>query len=176
MEEVAHGEESAFVRALIDPLAEAGVWRCRTRINKWNRNEDFEAGFDPDDVFEDEGNLLINAGINLMENLLIGAGGTAYTTAANAALAVGSSAAGAAATETTLDTELDRKVATAVVSGQTVTFQATFNDNDSQGAWEEAGVLNNAAAAGTLLNHKVTPLGTKGAGATWVLTMAITIA
>jgi len=173
MDETAHGQEAASVRALLNGQ-EAGEWLCRYRVDKWNRNEDFEAGLDPDEVLEGEGNLLVNAGIALLEDLLIGAGGSAFSTGVNATLGVGTSAAGADATETALDTEIDRKTATAVVTDQTVTFQATFNDDDSAGVWAEAGTFN-ALIAGTMLNHLVQAMGTKGAGATWVLTMNIVI-
>ena len=57
----------------------------------------------------------------------------------------------------------------------TVTWQATFGTSDANWAWQEWGVFN-AAAAGTMLNRKVTSLGTKTSAATWQLTVTVTIA
>lgn len=175
MNETAKGQESASVLALLGPFQEEGEWLCRYRVDKWNHNEDFEAGFDPDDVLVGEKNLLVNGGISLLEDLLIGAGGTAYTSSGNAYLAVGTDAATPpAATQTTLVAETARVSATAVVANQTVTFQASFGAGVGTGIWQEAGVLN-AAAAGTLLNRLQQNLGTKPAGAVWVLTLNIVI-
>jgi hypothetical protein len=168
--EAGKAEDTASVRALVE-TQEHGVWHCVTRIDKY---DDGVVDGSPDEVLEVEGNVLCNDGIQEMLDLLAMGTGTPYSTGANAYLAVGSNAAAANATDSTLGTELDRKVATAVVTDQDVVFQATFNDDGSQGNWEEVGVLN-AAAAGDLLNHLVSSLGAKGAGATWVLTLTITV-
>ena len=175
MHEIARGEDSASVLALVGPLAEIGEWYAQIRVDKWNDQDSFDSGLRPDETLVTEKNLLVNTGIQLLEDLLIGAGGTAFTTGANAHLGVGTGVAAAAATDTVLTTPNGaRKVATAVVANQTVTFQATFSAGEGTGAWEEAGTFN-AVAAGIMLNHKVQALGTKGASAVWVLTMNITI-
>lgn len=172
-QEVARGEDSASVLALVGPLAESGHWYAQIRVDKWYDQESFDSGLRPDETLETERNLLVNTGIGLLEDLLIGAGGAAYTTSANAHLAVGTGVAAAVATDTALQTPNGaRKVATAVVANQTVTFQATFSAGEGTGAWEEAGTFNNLTT-GIMLNRKVQALGTKGAGAVWVLTMNI---
>ena len=56
-------------------------------------------GLQPVDVREAEGNILVNAGIGLLEDLLIGAGGTAYSNA-NAYIGVGDSTTAATAAQT----------------------------------------------------------------------------
>jgi hypothetical protein len=176
MNERAISNDTASITALIEPTSERGKWRCDWRIDKWNDSGDFSAGLPPDEVLTVEGNLLVNSGIQLLEDLLVGAGGTAYSSGVNAALAVGSdSATPPAATQTALVAELARKVATATVSAQTVTFQATFTAGQGTGSWNEAGAFNNPTSGGTMLNRMQQALGTKPAGATWVLTMNITI-
>src|SRR5438093_4489277 len=96
MQEVARGADDATVTAYI-PVTEEGLWRVDWRLEKWNRNEDFEAGLSPDEVMTFEDNLLVNTGIQLLEDLLIGAGGTAFTTGGNAYLGVGTSNTAASA-------------------------------------------------------------------------------
>ena len=170
------GSMAASVKALVDAGVERGVWHALLRVDKY---PDRAVDGHPDEVLEVEGNILQNAGIQLLLDLLAALGGTAYTNSGNAYLAVGDNARAQAedATETNFNPdELDRKQATASVSGSVVTFQATFNDDNSLGDWEEVGVFNNAAAdTGALLNRFLSTLGTKGAGQTWVLTLTITI-
>lgn len=171
--EAGKGRVTASVRAQVEAPKETGIWHADWRIEKYH---DGVVDGNPDEVLEVEGNLLTNAGIVVMLNLLARNTGTVYSTAANAYLDVGSNAGAAGAGDTTLGTTLDRKQATAVVTDQSVAFQATFDDDDSQGNWEEVGVFNAAGVdAGDMLNHLVSSLGSKGAGATWVLTLTITI-
>ena len=167
----AHGADVASVKAFPPQQSERGVWHTITRVEKYN---DGIVDGHPDDVIEVEGNLLCDDGIAAMLNLLAKNTGTAYTNNTNAYVAMGTNAAAAGHSDTTLGTETDRKQASAVVTDQSVVFSAAFDDDTSQVAWAEVGVLN-AAVAGDLLNHVVSALGTKAAGATWVLTITITI-
>ena len=166
------GQDNASVLALVQPPVERGIWHADWKVEKYH---DGVVDGTPDEVLEVEGNLLVNAGIVVMLNLLARNTGTAFTTGANAHVAAGSNAAAAAAGDTDLGTILGvREVATAVVSAQTVTFQATFAAGQATGVWEEVGVFN-ALAGVTMLNHLVSSLGTKAAGSAWVLTLTITI-
>ena len=164
---------TASIKALVDAPPERGVWHADWRIEKYH---DGVVEGTPDEVLEVEGNLLVNVGIVVMLNLLARNTGTAYTNSANAYLDAGSNATVADAGDTTLGTTLQRKQATATVSAQTVTFQATFAAGEGTGTWEEVGVFNAAGVnAGDMLNHLVSSLGTKAAGSAWVLTLTITI-
>jgi len=60
------------------------------------------------------------------------------------------------------------------VTGNVITFRATFNHSEANFAWNEWGVFN-AATGGTMLNRKVASLGTKDNTQTWVLTVQITL-
>jgi hypothetical protein len=60
------------------------------------------------------------------------------------------------------------------VSGNTMTFRATFNTNEANFPWNEWGIFN-ATTGGTMMNRKVVSLGTKDATQTWVLTVQVVI-
>lgn len=155
-------------------------WQPVATIERWDRTEDYEAGAPPDTVAEYEGNLLLNAGITRLGNLLVGAGGTAFNTA-NSRIGVGNSSTAAAAGQTDLQgaSKYFKLVDSAGWSGQVGTWVATFGSGDANFAWEEWGIDNGTASSATvtapLLNRKVTSMGTKGSGSTWVMTVTITV-
>jgi hypothetical protein len=111
-------------------------------------------------------------------NLLIGAGGTAFNNA-NTYLGIGDSTTAAAIGQTDLQAA-SNKVRQAMdatypqVAGNVVTFRATFGTGAGNFSIQEQGTFN-AAAAGTMLNRKVSDLGTKTSASTLQLTMTITI-
>ena len=151
-------------------------WKPAWKVEKWYRSANLTRGLPPDEIVEFEGNLLANAGITAMLNLLIGAGGTAFN-AANCHLGVGNSSTAAAAAQTDLQgSSKERKVVDGAPSqgSQIITFVATFGSANGNFAWEEFGIFN-ASSGGTMLSRKVSSLGTKASGATWVLTVTLTI-
>ena len=132
----------------------------------------------PYEVEEIHGNLGMNAGIQLLLDLLIGAGGTAYNNA-NGYIGVGDSNTAAAAGQTDLQaaTNKTRKGMEATYpqrSGQTISFRSVFGTSDANYAWEEWGIFN-ASTSGVMLNRKVESKGTKTSSDTWTLTCQITI-
>lgn len=148
-------------------------WHAEYRLEKYN---DSDLDRKPDEVMEFEGNLLANLGINVLLDLLIGAAGTDFDNT-NGHLGVGNSSTAAAATQTDLQGASTARVvldALATISGQTLTFVATFGSAVGNFAWEEVGIFN-ASSGGTMLSRRVTSLGTKASGATWVLTITLTI-
>jgi len=135
-----------------------------------------------------KGNLLLNAGINRLATLVVGAAGQAYTNAF-ARLGVGDGTAAAVATQ--IDLQGVSKYFKSCDAGfpnastaQTITAQATYDTNTANFAWNEWGIDLGGAGSGTssatvgapLLNRKVPSpsLGTKASG-TWVLTVTIVI-
>jgi hypothetical protein len=150
------------------------MWKTAWRVEKYR-----EAAPTPYEVIEGEGNLAVNAGKQLLLDLLIGAGGTVFSNA-NARLGVGDSATAEAVAQTDLQaaTNKFRKAMNATFpsrSGQTLTFKAEYASAEANFAWNEWAIFN-AAAAGTMLNRKVPSpsLGTKPSGEVWVLTVTIT--
>ncbi len=148
-------------------------WRATWRVEKYATDDLSEA---PYETIEGEGNLLVNAGIDKLLDLLIGAGGTTFAQA-NAYLGVGDSSTAAAAGQTDLQASTNKVRAACTAASrtaETVTWVATFAGGVGNFAWNEWGIFN-ASSSGTMLNRKVESLGTKVAGS-WVLTVTATIA
>lgn len=174
--------ELARFKENIKILAQTGAhdfakWRPVFTVEKWACDADREAGLPPLEVVRVEGNLLLNEGITEMLALLIGTGGTAFSNA-NARIGVGDSSTAAVATQT--DLQGTNKVYKAMdatypqVSGQTVTFRATFTGEEANFAWREI-TADNGPTAAKNLNRKVQNMGTKVSPASWTASLSITI-
>lgn len=162
------------------------VWTIR----RFAREADYQAGrpspvldgktgelLPAESVFE--GNLLVNEGIQLLEDLLIGAGGTNFGNA-NAYLGVGDSTTAAAATQTGLQAVTNKlykamEAAYPSRASQTITWRAVFGSAEANFAWNEFTVANGNSDAAVNLNRKVEAQGTKAAGQTWTLDLTLTI-
>jgi hypothetical protein len=159
-------------------------WKARFRVDKYHEDAtpwydrdalaEFHATHTPYEVREGEDNLLLNAGIALLEDLLIGAGGTTYVNA-NARLGTGDSVTAAVASQTGLQAATNKLMQACDATfpsraGQTLTFKTTFLTGAANWHWQEW-VIDNGATA---LNRKVEDLGTKVSG-TWALTVTIVI-
>jgi len=157
------------------------------------------AGIKPYEVIEDEGNLLLNNGINRLLNLLIGTGSiAAYATSGAGQMRIGAGDGSTAVTAA--DTDLSAVAGSThrwfnksdasnpTVSAQTLTCVSTFASADGNFAWNEWGVDGGGSTSGNtvgtnssttsaLLNRKVpgSSLGTKASGASWAFTITITI-
>jgi len=148
-------------------------------IRKYADDQAYQAD-QPYEVSEFEGNLLLNEGIAVLLDLLIGAGTpTAYSNA-NARLGVGDSSAAEAATQTALQAATNKtwKAMEATYpsrASQTVTFRSVFGSTDANYAWNEFTVVNAADDTGDNLNRKVSAQGTKASGQTWTLDLSLTI-
>jgi hypothetical protein len=141
------------------------------RYGKEEGEHRFYAEVEPYERRVIEGNILVTAGIQLLEDLLIAAGGTAFNNA-NARIGVGDSSTAAAVGQTDLQAAANklRKGMEATFpsrSGTTVSFKSSFGTSEANFAWNEWAIFN-AASGGTMLNRKVESLGTKASG-TWTL-------
>lgn len=141
------------------------------------------------DIVAVPGNLMLNEGIQRLEDLLIGAGGTTYANA-NAYIGVGDTNTAEAATQTELQATANAsnrfyKAMNATFpsrSSQTLSFQSDFDSGEANFAWAEWTIAAGATSASgsgflvgtTNLNRKVQSLGTKATG-TWTFTGTITI-
>lgn len=159
-------------------------WNVLATIEKWHDTADYDAGLAPDEVVTDRDNLLLNAGITRMLNLLIASGATQAFDPTHCRIAVGDSNTAASASQTDVQAVTNKyyKLCSSdTVSAQTLTVVATFGTAVANFAWQEWGIDQGTADSATtgvapMLNRKVTSLGTKASGATWVFTVAITIA
>lgn len=159
---------------------EAIKWSAKWSVEKYKGDlptEKDREGIKPYEVLEGAGNLLLNAGIDELWDLITGVGGTEYNNA-NARIGVGNSNTAAVATQTALiggSTELKGMEATYPLStSQAITFRASFGSSEGNFAWQEW-VVDNGSGAAVCLNRKVTSLGTKSSGTTWVFTVTITL-
>ena len=149
------------------------------RVTKYADDEAYKRN-NPFEIKEVDGNLGLNEGLQEMINLLVGAGTPTTYANANARLGVGDSTTAAAATQTDLQAATNKlyKAVDATyptVASQTVTWRTTFVSAEANYAWQEYTVDNGATAAKNL-NRKVSSLGTKLSGQTWVLDLQITFA
>lgn len=158
-----------------------GFCRKRARVT----NHRLHDGARPFEVVVTEHNLLLNAGITRLLNLLSAQGGTQAYDGTHSRIGVGDDATAAAASQTDLiaaagSTHRQFKLVSSgpTVSAQTTTWVATFASGEAQFHWQEFG-LDVGTADGTtvtapMLNRKVADNGTKAA-AVWVFTMTLTI-
>lgn len=138
----------------------------------------------PVDRAEAEGNLLTTAGATALWQGLTGTLGTAFNNA-NAAIGVGDGTTAAAAGDTNLSAvsnayrqAMDATFPT--ISTSTITFKVTVGTGNANFHWQEWGVFSGVGtgsppSGGTMLNHKVTDLGTKTSAASWAFTVTITL-
>lgn len=161
------------------------TWKIEAKVEKWHDEESFDAGSAPFEVVRSRHNLLVNAGIQRLLDLLIVAGGQGYD-ATHSRVGVGNDATAAAATQTDLQAAAGagNRQFKLVSSGptrssQTVTWVATFASGEANFAWQEwcidVGVADGTTITAPMLNRKVASLGTKVAGAVWVFTVTLTI-
>jgi hypothetical protein len=146
----------------------------------------------PYDVFESEGNVLVNGdntatqgGVRGMWDRLIGNTTVVAYSNANARIGVGDGN-GSVPTGANADTDLTaptnklRKAMNATYPqlgaspARSLIFQSDFTTSEANFAWREWGIFNTATAAQGMLNHKGEDLGTKVSG-TWTLTLTLAI-
>jgi hypothetical protein len=140
---------------------------------------------DAEEFEEIPGNLLVNIGIQRLEDQLIGAT-TSPLNNTNCRLGVGNSATAEAATQTDLSAAAGAanrqfKLMNATFPSratQVISFQSDFTSGEANFVWNEWCVDNGTSAGTTvgtvMLNRKVASLGTKATG-TWTLTGTLTI-
>jgi len=146
---------------------------------------------EPEECVEINGNLLLNAGIQRMEdNLIAVPAATAVFDNTHSRIGVGDSNTAEAATQTDLQavagaTHRQFKLQVATYpqrpgsnGNQSVDWRSDFLTGEANFAWQEWGVDNGTANATTvaapMLNRKVQSLGTKTTG-TWTMTGTLTI-
>lgn len=145
--------------------AQGALYEIRWTVEKFRNGELIE-------TVQDEGNLLLNAGRDLIYQLISGAGGTPFD-AANSVIWVGNGTTPADPAQTgmvggtTYSKAMEAGFPT-VVNGA-LRFKARFLENQANFAWNEFGVSNGTV----MLNRKVQAIGTKTSEDEWVFTVEI---
>jgi hypothetical protein len=165
----------------IDNVAVAGHIGIQERV-KWQPKWKIEK-YDKDmklyEVENIDGNLLLNEGITELLNLLIGNAATAFNHE-NTYIGIGDGTTAASAAQTGLvgpnKTYKPMDAIYPQVSGQTVTFRATYGPNDGNHSWREFTVANGNSDGAKNLNRKVeSALRTKVSPDTWIVQLQVTI-
>jgi hypothetical protein len=137
----------------------------------------------PYETIESEGNLLTTAGVTRITGLIIGTLSTTLDST-RVRLGVGDSATAATVADTDLGTNKYYRVMDATypqAAAGVLTFTSSFGSSDGNYAWQCWGLdvgtatVTSSATVATLVNRKVSSLGTKSSG-TWVLTVTVTFA
>lgn len=167
---------------------EKAKWRMDWMVEKYDGEvtpEMIAAGEAvPVETVHIEGNLLTTAGIQRLEDLLIGAGGQAYDNT-HSRIGVGDDSTAAAVGQTDLvaaagSTHRQFKTPSSTArASQTITWTASFATTLANFAWNEF-CIDNGTADGTtvtavMLNRKVISAGTKTSAQTWVATATLVI-
>jgi hypothetical protein len=159
-------------------------WQCRFKVSKYrediipyrSREGEFYRLYQPYEVIDGEGNLLLNSGIDEMWDLIVGDSANHFDNT-NAQIGVGDSTTAADATQTDLQAATNKAykgmdTGYPMSASQQATFKASFGDSEANFAWNEWVVKQ--ATSGNCLNRKVESLGTKTSG-TWTLEVNITL-
>jgi hypothetical protein len=189
--------EAVTASGVVIPTVESGRWDFLWICEKWSEEavafarKKFGKGKDceinsaelralmiPAEIEEEvPGNLLLNEGIQLILDLLIGAGGTVANNA-NAQIGVGDSATAEAAAQVDLQAATNKlfkgmNATYPIRTNQTMAWQSDFLTGEANYAWNEWSVRNSSGADKNI-NRKVQSLGTKASG-TWTLTGQVTL-
>ncbi|WP_024834148.1 hypothetical protein [Ruminiclostridium josui] len=172
MHENAHGKDNVSVGAGVG-LSEHARWQPKWTIEKYNAEMKL---YDTEQI---EGNLLLNEGISSLLTLLIGGSETPFNNA-NAYIGVGDGTTEAAPNQTGLMGEnksfAPMDATFPQVSGNTVTFRATFGPTSGNHPWREFTISNGNSDTAKNLNRKVeTAQRIKVEPDTWVIQLQVTI-
>lgn len=183
----AHGGDdlSALSGAgLHEHLTIRGHWTAVHYAGDWTP-EQIDAGLAPialdaqgQPMVYEADNILVNVGIQLLLDLLIGAGGTVFSNA-NAYIGIGDSNTAVAVGQTDLQAASNkiRKAMDATYpsrASQTMSWRCTFATSEGNFSIQEAAIFN-ASSAGTMLNRLLAALGTKTSATTLQVTCTLTI-
>ena len=150
--------------------------KTQIAFDGWHSEREYLLGHSPatDLSFVHHGNLITSAGVNAIWSLVTGGTSPAPFNNTTCYIAVGSSSTAAASGNTTLGTEIARKLATVAVSGIGLTATVVYGTSDGVGTWREVGILN-ASSVGTLLNRAVISDVTKNGSNVYSVVITLTL-
>ena len=173
-------------------VRESGIWVAQFVITKFHGDDAYDPDAEPYETVE-TGNQVCNGGISCLWQCLLG-NGTAtagqtltYFSNTNAAIGVGDSNAGFAATQNDLQAATNKvrvgmnatypQHTDSTAAGATsIVFQSTFGTSTANWAWEEIAAFNSSTAStGRMLNRRVQSLGTKTSSSSWQATLTVSV-
>lgn len=169
-------------RAVVSKYDESQVTYARRIVGHEPSGDDLARMCTSYEAVESEGNLLTTAGLTRITALIIGNLSTTLD-ATRVRLGVGTSATAATTADASLGVSQYYKVLDApypTASAGVITYQATYDNGEANFAWASWGIdvgtatVTTSATPATLVNRKVSAMGTKSSG-TWVLTVTITL-
>ncbi len=159
-------------------IKEKANWKPRWTITRFASQEDKEKGSHYD-ISKIDGNVLTNAGINRMWELIAGADEEDFADAA--VLAVGTNGDSVAEAATNTEASFTGIVKEAMEGGyptfgsdQKMTWKASFDGDTANISWQEFGVLTKTTS-GVLLNRVLSDEGSKTEGQVWDLELSVTL-
>lgn len=158
-------------------VKDSAQWHDRWTFEKYASQEDYAAG-NPYEVNKvEQGNLLLNSGINEMWDLIAGDSAN-YFDNTNARLGVGDDDTAAQATDTdligtnTAYLEMETNYPDAG-SDEKIIFRGVADGDTANHDWNEFVAKQNTS--GICLNRLVTDQGTKASGQVWTVTLEISL-
>lgn len=163
-------------------LSEHSAWGVKWKIEKRNDEKDvnpFEV-ISGTEILPITGNVILNAGAELMLKLICGDSSATALNNTNAKIFVGTDETSESPEQTgVIATGQNRAYASMdseypKVSGRTATFRATFGSSTANFNWREISLANGTGVGAIAINRKVDPMGTKSGG-TWSVELEISI-
>jgi len=175
-------------------IREGIQYKTRWIIRRYMNQEMFEAGI-PSEVPDMkgpigqmlpaesviEGNLLLNEGIQAIEELITGISTPVKWDSGNARIGVGDNSLAANVTQTALQAVANNSAWLTMSanypsrSNTTLTWQAAANANTANFGWQEFTVVNAANDTGNNINRVANNQGTKVLGQVWTVSVQITL-
>lgn len=175
MRETAQSSEIATLDTA--PPKERGTWFCQWKVEKY-WGDDRIANPEPYEVLEQSGNILTTVGAAYLLGAIIAAPGTLFN-ATNARVGVGTGTTTPVAADTDLTSGKVLQVVSSIptVTTNQLTAVATFAAGVATQAWNEWGCFWSATANTGMINHAAPAggLGTKASGASWTITVTISL-
>lgn len=156
---------------------EKAKWRDNWKIRKYASREEYEQGKAYEEAEVQEGNILLNSGINEIWDLVAGESANVFDSS-NAQIGVGDGDADAEATQTDLQGEntdyqgVDSGYPNSG-SDQKIVFQSVFGEDDANFDWREFVVKN--SASDICLNRLQSDQGSKASGQVWTVSLEISL-
>lgn len=161
-----------------EKVSDRAHWKPVFTISRFKSPAAFKKG-KPYKTSKFEGNALLNEGIGVMWDLIMGVGATAFSNASSH-IGVGDSSTAAAAAQTGLQAMTNKlykgmEAGYPAKNGQSVTWRAVFGASEGNFEWREFTVANGNSDAAANMNRAVSNQGAKASGQVWTIDVSVTL-